>query len=170
MRQMIWIGLLVFSVFSGCASHQERTRPDTRQQNDSVMTHQPEQSNAELDTVIQAYSGGGVAGTYSGCALSTGGTVREFTRNAMGIVLQETTATVPADSVRFLLNQLQATGIFNHPIRKTGNMTYYFSYKDPQQTFLISWVSPDDVPEKFWQWYTRFQQRCQQWLTATTNK
>ncbi len=115
------------------------------------------------DTVIQMYSGGGATGFYSGCEISTRGEVRLFTRNPQGRILKEISGKIDPDSVRQMLRQLPETKIFQSPVNKTGNVTYYFIYQDPQRKFSVSWVSPEEVPEAFWKWYSTYRTRCQQW-------
>ena len=155
----VFLGLLAI----GCAGNREQTnetRPFTK---DSIYGKQFDLRAAGADTVIQIYSGGGFSGVYSGCKVSTKGTVIHFTRNARGNIVKENQVVIPVDSVHYLLKELFATGIFQHAVHKTGNMTYYFTYQDGNQSFSISWVSEHDVPAAFWRWYINYRQRCQRW-------
>ncbi len=160
---------MIVGLWVSCAS-KNKSIPEVSAQQEKKLPLKTMKTLSIADTVVQVYSGGGVTGQYTGYILSSNGIVKSFVKTASQQIIKQNSTQVPPDSVRILFQELYLTGIFKNPMLKVGNVTHYFIYRDPQKKFTISWVSPDDVPEKFWQWYTRFQQRCQQWLTATTNK
>ncbi len=121
-------------------------------------------TNSVADTVVQLYSVGGATGMFLGYLFSSHGEVRHFTRNAAGQTVQEVRIMLAPDSTRRLLQRLLTTGIFSHPIQRTGNMTSYFVFRTAQKTFRVSWVNDANIPADFREWYIQAIKKCQEWI------
>jgi len=168
MMKSVIVGIMLAMGVLACSSNKmEKQAGKTnseafKQKNIVHQTNELERSAA--DTLIQLYNSGGFTGMTTGYWISTRGEIKRFVKNVQGQVMDEQRKALSPDTVRLMIRELQQTGVFENPIRRTGNITHYLVVRFPDRTISLSWVGKEDLPAAFQQWYEKYWKKCSDWL------
>lgn len=114
---------------------------------------------------ISVSSGGGFAGSYSGCTLASDDSVRLWTRRAAGEEVTTGQGLGSAGKALQFEKRLRESGALGLVADGTGNMTARVAYAAPDSNYAWSWSGSgenDNTPAPLRGWYSEVQAYCRE--------